>query len=70
MVLRRYFYKILFEIVFEVHIVDVLSKFKFYEKMKKYVLGGKHRGVRGGLVTISLDLHAAGDADPVLYQKN
>jgi len=27
------------------------------------VLGGKHRGVRGGLITISLDLHAAGDAD-------
>jgi len=27
------------------------------------VLGGKHRGVRGGLITIGLDLHAAGDAN-------
>jgi len=27
------------------------------------VLGGKHRSVRRGLITIGLDLHAAGDTD-------
>ena len=27
------------------------------------VLGGKHGGVRAGLVAVGLDLHAAGDAD-------
>lgn len=27
------------------------------------VLGCKHCGVRGGLVTVGLDLHTAGDAD-------
>ena len=35
MVLRRYFYKILFEIVLEVHIVGVLSKFKILLKKLK-----------------------------------
>eukprot|EP00585_Thalassiosira_rotula_P014716 CAMPEP_0196164110 /NCGR_PEP_ID=MMETSP0911-20130528/406_1 /TAXON_ID=49265 /ORGANISM="Thalassiosira rotula, Strain GSO102" /LENGTH=89 /DNA_ID=CAMNT_0041429229 /DNA_START=259 /DNA_END=528 /DNA_ORIENTATION=+ len=27
------------------------------------ILGGKHSSVRGRLITIGLDLHAAGDAD-------